>query len=230
MYIHTTGFPRSGNTWLGKLMADAVGGLWLPDKSKPPISVFNESEFETQFLNKDIIVTKNHKTELPNDGKSVFIYRDPRDAIVSMWFYRSRKTSLETMIEQVSMVNDPSRDLYGPYETFIRKLWNVADVQVSYERLHFHPADTITDIIASVGLERLVRQDGWLNHVDNTIARQSFSTVKSSDPEYFHHSMRKGVVGDWQNYFDYRSSELITKHLGALMIEQGYIDSLDWYR
>jgi hypothetical protein len=41
--------------------------------------------------------------------------------------------------------------------------------------------------------------------------------------------MRKGIVGDWKNHFTKADAEYITEYLGEFMMEQEYIESLDWY-
>ena len=230
MNIHTIGYPRSGNTWIGKLLTDALGGLWKSRIDNPSISVFDITQRDQRFINSEIIVTKNHYIELPENEKVVLIYRDPRDVAVSAWFYREKKVSLATTIEQISTVHNPDRDLYGPYETFISKWWNKADARVSYEEIYFNTAKTITDLVATIGFWSLTRQANWDRHIRDTVERQSFDRVKSSDPKYFAHSMRKGIVGDWKFHFRQEHAKLITKHLGKTMLMQGYIDSLDWWQ
>jgi hypothetical protein len=41
--------------------------------------------------------------------------------------------------------------------------------------------------------------------------------------------MRKGVAGDWKNYFTRDLGRLLHERLGELMREQGYIKSDDWW-
>jgi hypothetical protein len=62
--------------------------------------------------------------------------------------------------------------------------------------------------------------------IEDAFFNQKFSRVAPKYP----HSMRKGIVGDWRNHFDRKHGKMITEHLGELMIQQGYIDSLDWWK
>lgn len=48
---------------------------------------------------------------------------------------------------------------------------------------------------------------------------------KKETPNQFN---RKGKVGDWQNYVTDRVKNWINEEAGTAMLEQGYIDSLDW--
>lgn len=222
MFIHTTGHPRSGNTWIGKLLSDAVGGLWLPAVTAPGIRTFAPEPIDNGFVNSDIIVTKNHRTDIPRDNPVVLVYRDPRDVMVSVWHYRNKSDSLYKTIEDVLWRNDPANDFYGGYERLVRSWWNIADAQVSYEELHQTPAQSLERVLNSVGLSELVQRTGWKERLNRVIERQKFDAVKNSDPQAFAHSMRKGVIGDWRNYLDADCLALIYDNLGALMEEQGY--------
>ena len=44
-------------------------------------------------------------------------------------------------------------------------------------------------------------------------------------PEKF---LRKGIVGDWRNYFTPRVQGIFNEHAGDTLINLGYVDSLDW--
>ena len=56
--------------------------------------------------------------------------------------------------------------------------------------------------------------------------RQAFAKWKPQ----FQKSMRKGVVGDWTNYYTRKHGELIDSFLGDTMLDLGYIQSRDWWK
>jgi hypothetical protein len=209
MIVHTTGYPRSGNTWIGKLLSDVVDGQWLPAPIAEGIVVGGNG-------NSGIVVTKNHKRrdEITDSNPVVFVYRDPRDVAVSLWHYRTRMMTLKETIERMVNVYDPNMDLYGPYEGFVRSWWGIANAQIAYEELQEKPVEAIERVLGKIGLTS--------GHIRESVERQEFSVVKNSNLERFSHHMRKGIVGDWHNYFDHECEELIYEKLGILMSEQGY--------
>ena len=44
------------------------------------------------------------------------------------------------------------------------------------------------------------------------------------------HFMRKGIVGDWRNHFDRETAKMFNDHFGQFMLEQGYVDDLEWWK
>lgn len=58
-----------------------------------------------------------------------------------------------------------------------------------------------------------------------TIPEKLMPGHKKEMPNKFN---RKGMVGDWQNYITERVKNWVNEEAGAEMLEQGYIQSLDW--
>ena len=93
---------------------------------------------------------------------------------------------------------------------------DVISLEVRYENLH---RDT----------ESQRRRLYEFLEVDPEIAKPlSFNTEAGFEKEMPNKFLRKGVVGDWRNYFSPRLQSLFNEAAGETLIELGYVESLDW--
>lgn len=213
--IYITGYPRSGNMWLGRLLADVLGceynsadgeaGDWPGDRTDAPY-----------------IVRKGHVLDTPDLAHTVFIYRDPRDVATSIYHYlalaniRSAINAMNTRIEKFSV---------GAYQSFVETWWNTdkAVVQIEYGELHAAPLLTLRRIVERVTDLKL--SDAVYQ---TAIKRQAIAEVQKKYRDWHH--MRKGVMGDWVNYFTRGDGQLMQDHFGDLMLKQQYISDSDWWK
>jgi hypothetical protein len=97
--IYIVGFPKSGNTWLTRLVADALdapagSGMGIEDKNE--IASYVDSN---RKQNSNIKVLKTHflpdkHLELEKGNHHViYIFRDFRDVLISAFFYKNAKVS-----------------------------------------------------------------------------------------------------------------------------------------
>ncbi len=92
--IIIVGYPKSGNTWLTRLTAEAVGcpvtGFWgQPDNKDIAIEGQNRvSVFECYKAHHDynLLMESFEHTEV-NPAKIIYIVRDPRDVAISAYHY-----------------------------------------------------------------------------------------------------------------------------------------------
>jgi hypothetical protein len=227
--IYTAGYPRSGNTWLNRLLSDLLSS---PLQTLPgePMEYFGDAGGK-------FVIRKTHCREYEADERQgeeeaqwVFIQRDPRDVAVSRYFY----ANLPTMAGAIKGLFDRHADYYpntfheqGNYEIFIRS-WMESDravVKTKYETLHEEPIDELQRIVT------LLRGGPMpVPMIRDKIERQAFRSIKKRYGDRFGHSMRKGIAGDWQVWFSRDDGKLIQDGLGDLMLEQGYIDDPDWWQ
>lgn len=227
MVIYTTGHPRSGNTWLDRLLSDVL--------DSPISNVSPEPPSDKRFCRTGTgghIIRKTHwrpdQWEEGGDGdKVVFIQRDPRDVPVSAMYYRSLLPTDEYLMNVIKTLCTMQTALgkyaifYGcNYETFVRTWLTYPIVHTRYEDLHALGGLELCRIVAELGIEVSIKD------CEAAFDRQRFDRHKMNYP----HSMRKGIVGDWRNHYRREHGEMLTSCLGELMIEQGYIDDLNWWR
>ena len=226
--IYTTGFPRSGTWWITRLLSDVLNS---PIKTLPPDNVTVSDFCKTGQGGYTILKSHWRVKEYEEKGNGlpiVFIQRDPRDVAVSAFYYRGslEKTDENLLgVIQTMVTKDahPSFKIYhqtGVYENWVREwLDHSTVIRVKYEDLHKSGPNEMHKLAHSLG--EYVK----LRHAQSSYDRQRFAMHKDKYP----HSMRKGFAGDWRNHFKRSHGRLITEHLGGLMFEVGYIDSLDWW-
>jgi hypothetical protein len=228
MKIHCTAYPKSGVTWLVRLLSD------LLDSPQSGGEILEPIYWGDQGGNHTIVKTHWRVDEYPKGNhKIVVLQRDPRDVAVSAMYYSSLEPTdenltlvIETMVSTVIGIElIPTRTyqiyhLLGWYEKFIRA-WEDSgryDVFTRYELLS--DLNELKRIVYELTGNALTE-----DRVKESMERQAFENLAPKFP----HSMRKGIVGDWRNHFKPIHCEYITEHLGEFMLEQKYIASLEWW-
>ncbi len=212
--LFTTGYPRSGNTWMGRLLADVLDSPWQ-ELVGNPIRIYGFSD-EGKY-----VIRKTHKCgQLP--GPAVYIYRDPRDICVSTHFYWQQPSMNHTIRSMAGLLPDQKR----PYEKFARTMKEHKEyytIAVRYEDLHETPFEVLWNVVyALTGLG--VTE----SRIAETFERQRFDVILERFPDY-EHSMREGIIGDWKNHFRRDDGRLFQEYFGRLTLDQGYIEDGDWW-
>lgn len=135
--LYATAHPRSGQTWLLRLLS------YILDASLDHEQYWGESEPAGVYN-----LNKSHKCE--KFGKTVFVYRDPRDVTVSLWHYRTDRGTIRQTIEKMTSPEyDVDKDQYGEYLAFVRTWYKtgLADVTVSYENLQLEPMPHLRRVV-----------------------------------------------------------------------------------
>lgn len=212
--IYIASAPRSGNTWLSRLLGDALDSPLLANGRDG----LDAPEYFGEGRDGDYLIRKTHDRK--RYGTTIFLYRDPRDVAISRFFYRGglAKTTLKAVINTMHPYDRNARWWYDGQDY---------DVITSYEglsslKLRVAELDRIIHVVT----------DKWIpyDRLEEVFEYQSIKSIKSRYGNRFAGSVRKGIVGDWKNFFTREHGRLITEKVGELMIEQGYIDDLDWWK
>lgn len=214
--IFVIGYPRSGTTWLCRLIADAwncpIGSIHSKD-------IFHGHPAEGRDRMGPFVVLHGHnpphKVDKGLGDFLFFIYRDPRDLIVSISHYFKRP--LDECIDDAIDGRKVKGPLWFPIADYVT-MWlesDKMDYATQYERLH----EDAIGVLAEVELTLKVEPSQDFGDV---VRRQSFSVRRNGsapDRDYHLRHMRKGIIGDWKNHF---SVEQLAK-------VQYYIDGMGYW-
>lgn len=166
----------------------------------------------------------------------ITILRDPRDLMISSIFYlTSLDPELGGWIEFRNMNFKDKVDLWLYRNDLDFKLllsWNKyeAATKVRYEELSSNTLNAIKGVIEEINEEKTNQIK-----LKKIIARNSFAKNSGGrepgmeDSKSFY---RKGISGDWKNYFDAdiarKWSVFNDGSLNKMLVELGYEKSMDW--
>lgn len=218
--ILLVGYPKSGNTWLQYLLAYITGShsVNLDDlqnenqqHNAQKLREEKESKHSSDFLN-GLYICKTHS--LPKgisdiDGYKgiVQIVRDPRDVIVSYYyfihFFRMSKSNPELVnnyskLQQSRNFNQMIKKVCGELNNYYQQWRAVPNkIAVKYEDLQSNPEETIRTILKTLNIDApdfLIKEGIEAYAFSNITGREKGA---EENTKFF----RKGIVGDYKNHF-----------------------------
>lgn len=235
------GYPKSGTVWLCKQMSTALG-LPFPVDFQMPIMMS--------------AVLHGHWKYDERYPPTVYIRRDGRDTVVSMYFHWTRGLRMKRDPRYTAALADIFTKLYGPsfdpddvagnlpkyieyqmtvaptthgvtWQDHIRDWWERPGVgHVSYEELLTDPVDTLYKAMHQASPAAPDR-----DLVELAVERHRFAreTGRSGGAENRNSFQRKGVAGDWRAHFTREAAEAFDAFAGQDLIDFGYESGRDWY-
>lgn len=224
-------YPRSGGTWLGQMISE-ISGFDFPRNRTPKLT---RSVMHGHYLYPFGI------------NNIVIVWRDGRDAMVSLYYYsyfknecdngamvdlmkrelpfkdyRAVSDNLPTFIDRV--LSRPLRPRFT-WQSFVRSWLGRDTVHIHYEQLLRNTVEEIRRVTAELSL---FDADG--STVAKAVDEYSFDRVTAgrsgSGPEGCF--VRKGIAGDWKNYFNRAARETFARCAGDELIALGYERDFDW--
>lgn len=225
-------YPKSGGSWAAEMLSDALG-VPFPRNRLP-------------MLRSSIL--HGHVMQSWNMHNILLVWRDGRDVLVSQYFHslfkNDRGNERLVALTRADLGFADYDDVKGNLPAFMeyvferkrypRMSWadfvnRWADcercVHVKYENLRMHPTEELV---------RLVRQlSGKILHPDKAreiVDRHSFERVSGRrvGEENVRSFMRKGIIGDWKNYFGREARERFNAYAGDALIRLGYEADEAW--
>lgn len=247
--IFVAGLPKSGTTWLEKMLASYPGfhNLLIPEATVYELANGGSHDYDlpedmfSRFENM-LVVTKMHVHGSPHNArllreagvKYVVLYRDLRDVAVSHYFY-VRQTPwhpeypiYKDLSVQEGLATFADR-LLLPFVGWVRSWHQNRDPELS---LVLRYEDMLADTVGVLSqVAEHFELDSSLETVSAIVEAHSFKKLsggrvqgQASERSFF----RKGKSGDWRNHFTLELKERYKEMIGDFLIEFGYEEDHSW--
>lgn len=235
------GFPKSGTVWLCKLMSSYLG---VPYPQNYALPVAMKSVVHAHW---------RYDERLP---KTVYIYRDGRDVMVSLYFHQMKSMADDRHPRSAQKLRRRYADLLGPSHDLTDVRANLPRfMEAEFERpafmkdtwpQHIHdwmgtPRPNVFPVkyedlkldTATAFADVMTRMEGAPadeRRIQYAVARNDFALVSGREPgsEDQTAELRKGIVGDWRNHFTREAAEVFERYAGKELLLLGYETSADW--
>lgn len=235
--VFVVGFPRSGTVWATQIVADYL--QWpYPRNSFLPVGCE--------------AVVHGHEGVQDRYRRAVYMVRDPRDVVVSQYFFHTRglddgdnpkmnrweRRMLPRLVNKAAV----AENLVWYVENWLRYPgasplpWH-EHVQTYFNRRNENVALLQYEKLLNDGPEHFARAMETLtgspadaDRVRETLNRFSFARQASRKPGQEDRSshMRKGSSGDWRTHMPREAGEILEANCGQTMRRLGYSESADW--
>lgn len=233
--IVVTEYPKSGGSWITSMLGDI---LEVPKRDiyvRENFDLFDLSDHpwykdaaDLSFPDKSVI--KSH--ELPDsplidfDATFIHLVRDGRDVVISKWFFEKEfcvKNGILTSFEK--NFNDYVLETAKEWSSYIKSWSGRAHIMIRYEDFLTSPEITLKTLVSQV-TEDFFPDDQF----QKTVAKFSKSNFSSSLNKTFKHNtfVRKGISGDWKNYFSQTTTNLFKSSADDALVLLGYESNSGW--
>lgn len=256
--IFVAGYPKSGNTWLCRLLGQLLDAPVAPFAGANPLCVEGlerESDYQIHQLHlrpvdgtaekREAAIDNawrfDYRVKMPAGDRLILIIRDPRDVIVSAFHYWQRDTMGEAA-EAVCLGKHPLKAL-GPWQRFIADWLAIEPIMldhihtIKYESLLADSVGALRALVSMMALEPALYS---LEQYAVAVSLQSFAATRQrieqdgADRPYGKEiqlrNMRKGISGDWRNSMTRGVGHLVERHCGEMMELLGYERNRDWWK
>jgi len=229
--VHVNEYPKCGGTWVSRLIRSYRDIPYTHSTSLiRPNSVILKHELYTPYFNKPIIIV-----------------RDPRDVWVSYFFYEvynhkgtrreialkgydenlSDQENLTRYIEQ--KITHPERFSPGfSYIEFIASWLDKTNIHVvKYEDVHKDPEAVLRGILEFCG-EKSISAEKLKTAIEDNSFKKITGRIEGDQDKKSH--KRKGIVGDWRNYLNSESCDLVYETQQDLLLKLEYEKDDSWVK
>ena len=223
--IWVVGCPKCGNTWLSRLVGEAidapVGGTWHQTRNmwKQPACAEGSDRISDHWIYQEHL----YDPSVAKNDKTIFINRDPRDVIVATKFYWATN-SISAAIEKMALKWASMLNLWYP---------DTATACTSYEALLNDTSSELSFLLSGIGVTPV-------KDIDEVVHNQSFaqrSQFVENNRDNLHLGyriqkslVRKGIVGDWRNHLSVADAKKIHELLYPQMKSLGYETNEEWWK
>ena len=246
--IIVVGFPKSGNTWITRLLADALDWPVRGIHEARPLSEQGQPHKDGHLIRQLHLQPESHGSDHPavasawtlnvdavkEHHKVIHIMRDPRDVAVAIDHYWGLKNLHRTITDVMAVGGHP---LWGRGWVEYIEAWRKTSIPVLETRYEWLHADTLLELQRI--LDRLdVKAVKPLGEV---IERQSFAVkradiVTNGEDQNLAHglgpqlaNLRGGRVGDWRQEFSDENIAEFADLFTVPLLKYCFEDDPEWY-
>jgi len=216
--------PKSGSHLLQKAIQLILkkNSIWInPDNITYPL--IKNLPSNTTFISH--LPFSNEKIEILNKNKFnkfIFIYRDPRDVIISRVFFELNRTISSTIKNQKQFdetVKHYLNNIANLYSQFTPWINQKDSCSIRFE-----------NIIGQQGGGSEILQYKEIKKLCNFLNIHSETKIKECINNLFAgtYTFREGKIGSWKKYFSNENKEQFKKIAGNVLISLGYEKDNNW--
>ncbi len=172
---------------------------------------------------------KEFTLQILNNKPKIYVIRDGRDVMVSHYHYIKRMREYNVTFQEHLVKH------LIPWKNHVEKWMEQEKIFiVKYEDFSSNYLEVLSRIAQFTNLE--IKQN--IKHIFGNISHNKLPfwkripkkilTSLSIVPKITAVLPRKGIVGDWKNYFDDESKKYYKKVAGEITLRLGYEKTLDW--
>jgi hypothetical protein len=239
--FYLASYPRSGNTWMIYSLSMLFSAIRAEARSQFQLYPFayelNEDFYfraESEIDKSRPLVMKTHETHdiykrFYPFAKTLYIYRDGRDVLLSYYFYTRlfsdpNKVIYERLGKKQELAAKTTKTVHfepNEFADFIKvhglewanhvKFWlsDPAVFSFRYEDLHRDFAKVLKNIAEYLD----IRPSRTIAEVEEEYVKEFKKNFTNDNQSFF----RKGCRGDWKNYFNEEHVRLYSECAGALV-------------
>lgn len=235
-FFHVTHW-KAGSQWVKRILKDCAPERYVD--SKVGIAHFLKDPIHEGGIYPTVYVTKEQfeSVALPDNWKRIVIIRDLRDTLISGYF------SMKISHPILTSYNQSLRDKLSAVSLeegliFLAEGWLAASAAIQsswtssgekiirYEDLLQNDVEILTESILG-NLDLPLDESAFKNIVLSTRFEKLTGGRRSGVEDISSHE-RKGIAGDWRNYFTKKVCDHFKSLYGNLLIQTGYENNLDW--
>ncbi len=241
--IYIAGLPKSGTTWLQKIMGMVSGyNVRSPFEPSRATYFYDITPLSFKLLpSYAYSIVKNHTCYTPYNfitlkkyvGKFIVLSRDLRDVAISWYFHihkekKHRHHTLYNNLGKDAALMHSIRMVYLHYTDWILNWHKIAlenptiVLMVTYEQLNRDLLPTVKKIL---NFYQIVEKDSFYSAIKKTQLMKEVNlehSLKKSETK------RKGIIGDWKNHFTNNHKQFFKETTGDLLITLGYEKDMNW--
>lgn len=233
--VYVLGYVKSGTNWLCHLLSAVLDKPILePWKLQRPMikpCVYHMHRF----------IPLNSVRQ-----RTVYLMRDGRDTMVSKYFHIIREGGPltakfeqqigkplraedigENMAEFIPFMRE-NRIATIDYRSHLEEWMKHSDkyIVLRYEDLLVNPESELRRVVDQLPYQHVTQE-----RIRSAVAMHDFRNLTKRDrgEEELTSFIRKGVSGDWRNYFTVEAAKVFDEYAGDLLLEIGYETERDWW-